>query len=411
VLLQILSIQTRSLNGFIKTLHGLVFFRSTSFYTKERFIIAIQNSCTTVQLICTVKFIFGILLKCRKMPVNRNALVRYRAIDKCLQNRRRKWTIKDLITACSQALYEYEGVDNPVSMRTMRMDLQAMRSEQLGYNAPIIVTDKKFYSYEDPHYSITQIPLSSQDLNMLQEVSQLLRQFKGFTHFNEVNEMVHKLEDKIYSEKLHRAPIIDFEKNELLRGIEWLDPLYKSIVSQTTIQITYQSFKARSGSEFVLYPYLLKEYRNRWFVLGMKKKGKEIITLALDRIQSFETMPDELFLEQKHFNPHTYFNDIVGVTRNIGESACLINFWASSLHAPYIKTKPLHGSQTIVDEGKSGTFFSIRVIPNFELEREFLGFGNGIKILSPANFLRRIKKRVSLMYEMYGSGIKEERKS
>ncbi len=337
------------------------------------------------------------------MPVNRNALVRYRAIDKCLQNRRRKWTIKDLINACSKALYEYEGVDNPVSMRTIRMDLQAMRSEQLGYNAPIIVTDKKFYSYEDPHYSITQIPLTSQDLNMLQEVSQLLRQFKGFTHFNEVNEMVHKLEDKLYSEKLQQAPIIDFEKNELLRGIEWLDPLYKSILSQTTIQITYQSFKARSSSEIILYPYLLKEYRNRWFLLGMKKKGKEIITLALDRIQSIENLPHEFFLVQKHFNPHSYFNDIVGVTRNMGESPCLIHFWASKLHAPYIKTKPIHASQTIIDEGKTGTQFSILVIPNFELEREFLGFGDGIKILSPAIFARRIKKRVKAMYEMYAS--------
>ncbi len=43
------------------------------------------------------------------MPVNRNALIRYRTIDKCLQNRRQKWTIEDLIEACSEALYEYEG--------------------------------------------------------------------------------------------------------------------------------------------------------------------------------------------------------------------------------------------------------------------------------------------------------------
>jgi hypothetical protein len=45
-----------------------------------------------------------------------------------------------------------------------------MRSDKLGYNAPIIVTDKKYYSYEDPEYSIANIPLTSQDLNILQEV-------------------------------------------------------------------------------------------------------------------------------------------------------------------------------------------------------------------------------------------------
>ena len=219
------------------------------------------------------------------MPVNRNALVRYRTIDKCLQNRRRKWTIEDLITACNDALYEYEGIDKSLSMRTIRLDLNAMRSDKLGYNAPIIVTDKKYYSYEDADYSITNIPLTAQDLSILQEVSHLLRQFKGFTHFNEVSEMVNKLEDKIYSEKLQRPPVIDFEKNELLTGIEWLDTLYKAIVAECTVQLSYQSFKAREASEIIFYPYLLKEYRNRWFILGMKKQAKEICTFALDRIQ------------------------------------------------------------------------------------------------------------------------------
>jgi hypothetical protein len=52
-----------------------------------------------------------------------------------------------------------------------------MRSEKLGYNAPIIVTDKKYYSYEDKKYSITNIPLSGSDLNTLSEVVQILRQF------------------------------------------------------------------------------------------------------------------------------------------------------------------------------------------------------------------------------------------
>jgi len=225
------------------------------------------------------------------MPVNRNALIRYRTIDKCLQNRRRKWTIEDLIEACSEALYEYEGTDRPISLRTIRLDLKTMRSEQLGYNAPIIVTDKKYYTYEDPEYSITNIPLTTQDLGILQEVSNLLRQFKGFNHFNEVSEMINKLEDKIYSEQHRQAPVIDFEKNELLTGLEWLDQLYKSIIEKSTLNITYQSFKARQAGELIFYPYLLKEYRNRWFVLGMHKKDKQLLTLALDRIQNIEPLP------------------------------------------------------------------------------------------------------------------------
>ena len=66
------------------------------------------------------------------MPVTRNALIRYKTIDQCLQNRYRKWTLHDLIEACSEALYEYEGIDKGVSRRSVQADIQMMRSDKLG---------------------------------------------------------------------------------------------------------------------------------------------------------------------------------------------------------------------------------------------------------------------------------------
>lgn len=335
------------------------------------------------------------------MPVNRNALIRYKTIDKCLQNRRRKWTIENLIDSCNKALYEYEGIYKSVSMRTIRLDLNAMRSDKLGYNAPIIIKEKKYYTYEDPNYSISNIPLTPQDLNILREVAHLLKQLKGFSRFNEVIEMVNKLEDKIYSEQFQQPSVIDFEKNELLAGIQWLDVLYKAIVFKTTVQLTYQSFKARQASDIIFYSYLLKEYRNRWFILGMTKKGKEICTFALDRIQDIVMLDNELFREHTTFDPHTYFNDVLGVTRKPADKPIYIEFLADNLQAHYIKTKPIHASQKIIEKRKNGIVFGINVIPNFELERELLGFGEGLEILSPNVFLRRIRRKVRLMHAVY----------
>ena len=144
------------------------------------------------------------------MPVNRNALIRYRTIDNCLRNRLRRWTLEDLIDACSDAVYEYEGIDKGVSRRSIQMDIQMMRSEKLGYNAPIVVLEKKYYTYEDPEYSITNIPLTDQDLGKLTEVVEILRQFKGFSHFQELSGMVQRLENKIHSAKTNQEPVIDF---------------------------------------------------------------------------------------------------------------------------------------------------------------------------------------------------------
>src|SRR4051812_41863719 len=228
------------------------------------------------------------------MPLNKLALMRYKTIDNCLQNRFRKWTLADLVEACTEALNEYEGISKGISVRTIQLDIQTMRSEKLGYNAPIIVTDKKYYSYEDKNYSITNIPLSTQDLGTLNEVMEVLKQFKGFSYFEDLTGMITRLEDKLYKQKNKGRSYIDFEKNELLKGLNHIDPLHKAIIHKKALLITYQSFKALKPQEIIFSPYLLKEYRNRWFLKGANKKGNAIMILALDRIESITDVALEI---------------------------------------------------------------------------------------------------------------------
>jgi predicted DNA-binding transcriptional regulator YafY len=325
------------------------------------------------------------------MPVNRNALIRYRTIDNCLQNRYKKWTLDDLIDACSDALYEFEGIDKGVSRRSVQADIEMMRSNKLGYEAPIIVVDKKYYTYADKNYSITNSPINQQDLKVLSEVSSLLKQFKGFNHFTDLNEMVSKLEDKIYSQKTHSTPVIDFEKNDNLKGLEYIEGIRKAIVAKKTLCVTYQSFKAREASTFCFSGYLLKEYRNRWFVLGMPhKRNAQLLNLALDRIQSVEEHADD-YRENKTIDFGTYYDDVIGVTKSPGQRAGLVVFWIDDANAPYVITKPLHHTQKVVSEENGGKVFTIRVILNFELERELLGFGPKIKVLGPRILVKQMK--------------------
>ena len=108
------------------------------------------------------------------MPANKNALIRYKTIDRCLRNRYRKWTLDDLVDACCDALYDMEGITKGVCARTVQMDIQIMRSDKLGYNAPIVVYDKIYYTYADPDYSITEMPLSMDDCKLIKEAITLL---------------------------------------------------------------------------------------------------------------------------------------------------------------------------------------------------------------------------------------------
>lgn len=108
------------------------------------------------------------------MPANKNALIRYRTIDNCLRNRYRRWTLDNLVQACCDALYDMEGIKKGVCARTVQMDMQIMRSDKLGYNAPIEVYDKIYYRYADPDYSISDMPLSIEDCKLLKKAITLL---------------------------------------------------------------------------------------------------------------------------------------------------------------------------------------------------------------------------------------------
>ena len=141
------------------------------------------------------------------MPINRNTLVRYKTIDRMLQ-RGRQATLEELIFACNDALMQHDK-SGRVSRRTVQHDIEEMRnSRELGYKAPIVVVDRKYYKYEDPNYTITQIPLSSDDMLQLSEAVDLLKQMSAFKGFSGVEDVVNRLEDYVASMRYKVEPVI-----------------------------------------------------------------------------------------------------------------------------------------------------------------------------------------------------------
>ena len=335
------------------------------------------------------------------MPANRNALIRYKTIDACLQNRQRKWTLEDLIEKVSDALYEYEGIDKGISRRTIQADIQMMRSDKLGYEAPIVVIDKRFYTYEDPKFSITKTPLTVSDLGRMNEALDMLKQFRGFSHFDELNEVVSKLEEHISSSREKRASVIDFEKNENLKGLSYLDSLYQSIIQKKSIQLTYQSFKAKEARTFPFHVWWLKEYKNRWFAVGVRSMKDSISTLALDRIIDLQVNDEVPYIENLRYSPELYYHHVIGATVSPTLRNSKVQIWINHKHAPYVETKPLHHSQHVIERRHDGIIIELKVQHNFELEREILGFGEAMEVLQPERLRKTIQYRLEEAKKLY----------
>lgn len=227
------------------------------------------------------------------------------------------------------------------------------------------------------------MPLSQNDYDVMQEAVDLLRQLQDFEIFTEMNDFVGRLQDKLAINRGDRKPIIHFDSVPDLKGLKLLTPLYNYIAQKQPLRIMYKSFTARSANEYIMHPYLLKEFRNRWFLFGCVNRGLVLYNLALDRIESIEPV-DIPFRQHPDFDANTFFNDVIGVSKNMNNKPRNVKIWATPEQSKYIMTKPLHPSQKLMRENPDGScLFKMEVVINFELYSVLMSYGPGIKVVYP----------------------------
>jgi predicted DNA-binding transcriptional regulator YafY len=123
--------------------------------------------------------------------------------------------------------------------------------------------------------------------------------------------------------------------------------------------------------------------------LGLNDKDRLLYTIPFDRIKKVDAVKQS-FIENTTIDFFEYFEDIIGVSRKLDEKPIKIELFFKPRAAPYILTKPLHGSQKKLKYDKNGLLIQIEVIPNFELKQLILSFGDSVEIKSPKSFKEMI---------------------
>lgn len=314
------------------------------------------------------------------MSKNKYFQRRIEIINDCLRNNMRKWTVKDLQAAVSQKLQgDYAG---DVSIRTLYEDLNYMRFE---LDAPIQdywENRRKYYRYTNPNYSIRQVPIRPDEIELLKDAVDILRQVSGIQLFEEVSSIINKLESTIATNAENRCDFIQFERNDQVLGTQWITDCFDAIRGKTVLEISYKPY-FREEKKHVVHPYLLKEFRNRWFLIGRTGEHKRPTTFALDRIMKLKPLKQR-FLENDLFDPSTYYDHVVGITMVEGAAPIEVKLKLSADRVPYVITKPLHPSQAIVKQLRNGSaVITMQVVDNFELRAMLLGFGPAVEVISP----------------------------
>lgn len=327
----------------------------------------------------------------KEMSTNKHAIIRYQTLDKCFANSGKRYYIEDLLETCNEAIYNFDETSDGIKIRQLYDDIKFMESEQ-GWSIPLEkVKDgrRAFYRYEEASFSINNQPLNDAEAEQLKSAMLVLTRFKGMPQFEWVQELIPKLDKTFNLYTDSNQEIISFDNNQFLKGTDFISPLFEAIQNKQTLLINYKSFKSKVVQNIIFHPYHLKQYNNRWFLFGKHNEFSNLTNLALDRIQTVNQASIS-FDESELVDFEEYFDDFIGVTKPNEFQLTTIVLKASNQLAPYIKTKPLHGSQKMIEQSNNNFIFSIDVIPNFELKKLLLSFGNEITVIEPLELKNEI---------------------
>jgi predicted DNA-binding transcriptional regulator YafY len=329
------------------------------------------------------------------MPINKNALLRYKILDRCFSNPGRKYFIEDLISECDKSLLEIDPDSCGISRRQIFHDIAFMESKE-GWSVELVKHrqgKRVFYRYADMSFSINDMPLNDLEINHLKAAIDILTQFNGMPQFEWIHEMVPKLKRGIKGEQISK-PIISFDNNQYLKGIENIGLFYNAIYYNRILQIRYKSFENSEPLNITLHPYFLKQYNNRWFLFGYNPEiGKFDWNLAIDRIERVEDKNGH-YQKNDLIDWQEYFEDIIGVTKPMGAAIEEIKLHFFGITGKYIETKPIHGSQKSKWLNTSLLELTINVMINYELEQLILSYAESIKVIKPLKLVKLISKRI-----------------
>lgn len=329
------------------------------------------------------------------MPVNKNAILRYRIIDGCLTNSYHQYPTLEFI---KQKIEEQLGT--AISESMINKDFAEMKKI---YNAPIKYNKiRGGYLYTEKSFSIKEFPLTTDEVTALDYSTALLHHLKGSKLFDQFENAINKMIEGYRVSKIigkSEQQIIQVEEPLKTGGNEWLEPLLRAIVSKEAVELVYAKYGGQAKTHS-LSPYLVKEYRNRWYVVGYSDKAENILLMALDRIQQLEPSK-QAYTAPGEFNPDDFFKYSFGITQIHGAKAEKIVLSFSPSQAQYILAQPMHHSQLVILENEQEVRVQLEVYITQELIMVILSYGTQVRVLSPTHFKKSIQQLITEMSANY----------
>ena len=184
---------------------------------------------------------------------------------------------------------------------------------------------------------------------------------------------------------------ISFDARENLYGIDNLNLIFPAIKKNQLISFTHINYTHNRKTNYKIKPYLLKEFQNRWYIVGEIANNEEIRIFGIDRIENLNILT-ETFIPNPVYQIKEKFNDIIGLV--YGGKVEIVELSFTTIQGRYVKSLPWHKSQKIIVDNDKEFRIELKVFPNDELKRKILALGSQVKVLKPNWLAKEIKKEL-----------------
>lgn len=328
------------------------------------------------------------------MPETRKPKDRAEVLDELLSSGR--WTGKQLLEKVNKKLLELD--EKTINVRTLKRDLDYLDLKGAPLHRPI-KGDMTYYYEED--FSIRNIPLETEEVRALKQAVAILRKVDNFQITEDLDLVVAKLENRIHTNIPDNQAIVQFEDHTFALGSNWFTNLFDAIREQNALSIIYQSYKQTEATTYVVHPYLLREFRNRWFLIGREGDTSRLLTLGLDRIKKIKVSKED-YQPNDLFDPEKLYEKVIGVSIDYDAQPQDILVKVNPVSAQHVQSKPIHKYQDIIKREDDGSIIvKLNLIINYELRATLLGFGEGLEVLEPTSLRDEIKNQLEKSLAQY----------
>jgi predicted DNA-binding transcriptional regulator YafY len=307
--------------------------------------------------------------------------------------------LEQLAAKCSAVLV------SDVSTSTIEKDIRAMREQApKGYSAPIVYSKiEGGYVYGEVGFSIAELNLNEEEWSALQFASQLLYQYKDVPVFSNFKNAIERINtrfalgidgnDKVLDE------VVQFEKAVHTNGMEFIELIYSAIKNKQAIEFKYRNVYKKTTSASSLIPYLIKEHRNRWYVIGWSTEKEKYTTYALDRMSEVNALEGNV-KKRSDFNASSFFQHSTGIMESNTKPEKVLLTIKKPI-SDLVLLEPLHATQKLINEKSDKVQISLKVLVNEEFMFKILGMGSYCIVDKPSSLRKSIKVAIQHMSANY----------